>query len=175
MPEFAPGSTHTAVATFRSTAVATYVGELRLGDATSGQILFTVNGDTAVPFPITVPLQEGTYDVFLDIYFEDIVVARFQTTEPVMIVAPPTGWDIAHTSCLQLWSLTGGAAGLAYSAHVGGLMATYGFSLVGIIAAVGRHQLETGSYYAAREGELQAFLTCLGCRDTKENVDRCRI
>ena len=95
-PEFAPGETRTGTATMTNPTAKswTYTAELYLGEgkaATSGTKSFTIpaGGSLGVSFPITMPSAEGTYPVFIDVYVAGALIAAYQGTEDVVIVAKP--------------------------------------------------------------------------------------
>ncbi|KKM20626.1 hypothetical protein LCGC14_1643600 [marine sediment metagenome] len=95
-PTFEGGITKTAVATMSNpTAKAfNYTAELYLDVtkvASSGVIAFTLAPGTQQPvsFPLTMPLVEGDFPVYLDVLVGGVVVGAFQATENVVIVISP--------------------------------------------------------------------------------------
>jgi len=95
-PTFEGGDTKIAVAPMSNpTAKAfSYTAELYLDVtkvATSGLIPFTLNPGQQLPisFPLTMPLLEGDYPVYLDVFVGTSLVGAFQATENVVVVISP--------------------------------------------------------------------------------------
>ena len=96
MPEFAPGESKTAVAPITvAPAGLSCSAEVFLGPdvmtkvATSGKVGFSSTGaEQSISLPITMPSEEGTYHVYVDVYAEGYLVAAYQAIEDVVIAAP---------------------------------------------------------------------------------------
>ncbi len=94
-PTFGSGETRTARAlmTNPTTAQFAYTAELYLGVrvATSGikNFVITAGGSIYVDFPIIMPIVDGVYDVYLDVWSEGVLLAHFKATEDVTIVTAP--------------------------------------------------------------------------------------
>ncbi len=96
-PTFEGGSVHGAVAQITNNASAelTYSLELYLGAgkaATSGivQAVIPAGSTISVPFSVTMPLDEGSYIVFLDARHGSTLLVHGQATEPVIITITPS-------------------------------------------------------------------------------------
>jgi len=99
MPQFSPGESKTA----RSPIIVQPAGlscqaELFLGPddvtkvATSGLVPFTSTGASQdVNLPVTMPLTEGNFHVYADIYAEGLLIAAYTAIEDVAIVSVPVG------------------------------------------------------------------------------------
>lgn len=106
MPEFVPGESKTAIAPITvKPAGLNCEAEVFLGPddltkvATSGLVPFVSTGASQdVYLPVTMPSAEGTYHVFIDIYAEGLLIAAYQATEDVSIVAvgEPSFWMDPH-------------------------------------------------------------------------------
>lgn len=95
-PTFEAGEARTAIAQMTNpTAKAfDYTAELYLDVtkvASSGSIAFSLAaGETrAISFPVTMPIAEGTFPVFLDVFVEVEQVGAFRATEDVTLVISP--------------------------------------------------------------------------------------
>lgn len=98
-PEFSPGSQHVAHAAMSNpTSTAwTYDAELYLVKdetkyASSGTLTFTLaaGASRTIDFPVIMPEEQGTYLVYLDVYVAGELIAAYQATESVTVVAPPS-------------------------------------------------------------------------------------
>ncbi len=95
-PTFEGGVTRTATALMTNpTAVQhDYTAEIYLGvakAASSGVLAFTIlAGDSQyVSFPIVMPLVEGVYEVYLDVWSGGELLAHYKATEDVTIEISP--------------------------------------------------------------------------------------
>jgi len=95
-PTFEGGVQKTAVATMNNpTAKAfDYTAELYLDVtkvASTGQIPFSLlaGAQGPVSFPLTMPLVEGDFPVYLDVFVGGVLVGAFQATENVVVVISP--------------------------------------------------------------------------------------
>lgn len=95
-PTFECGSIKTAKARLTNTAAKqfTYTTELYLGAAkaaTSGisTVVIAAGGYADVLYQITMPLAEGTYDVYLDVWESGELLAHYKATEAVVLTAIP--------------------------------------------------------------------------------------
>ena len=95
---FEPGSAHTARATMRnpSSVALSYTSELYLGRYEGDKIVtvsktFSLDAgeQKSVDFPVTMPKLEDTYHVYLDVYHEGELLARYQAIEDVRVYAEP--------------------------------------------------------------------------------------
>ena len=91
-PEFAPGSAHVAHAPVSNpTSEAwTYEAELYLVKnstkySSSGMISFTLaaGASDVIDFPITMPTEPGTYEVYLDVFVAGDLIAAYQSPDDV--------------------------------------------------------------------------------------------
>ncbi len=96
-PTFEGGSIHSAIAQITNNASAelTYTCELYLGagkTATSGLVSASIPAGSVaqVPFTITMPLEEGSYVVYLDVWHETDLLVHGQASEPVIIIITPS-------------------------------------------------------------------------------------
>jgi len=95
-PNFEAGSSHTATASMTNPTAASfdYVVELYLDVtkvATSGQLAVSIAaGQTMnVNLPIVMPLVEGTFIPFLDVWVAGVLIAHYQATENVVLTVTP--------------------------------------------------------------------------------------
>ncbi len=96
MPEFTPGESKVAIATFPvKPAGLSCSAELWLAlngskVATSGEIPFVSTGiGQSISLPVTMPSTEGTYPVYLDILVAgQLIYETYRAIEDVVIVAP---------------------------------------------------------------------------------------
>lgn len=95
MPQFSPGESKIALATFPvKPAGLSCSAELWLGlngskVATSGIIPFVSTGlDQSVSLPVTMPGAEGTYRVYLDVVVAGQLIGAYRAIEDVTIKAP---------------------------------------------------------------------------------------
>jgi hypothetical protein len=95
-PEFSGGSTHTARALLTNTTTKDfdYTLELYLGvtkAATSGQGVVTIPAGQSLyaDFILTMPLDEATHHVYLDVIVAGELIKHYQATEDVTIVIAP--------------------------------------------------------------------------------------
>ena len=95
-PTFEAGVTRTASATLTNPTAKqfTYTVELYLGVtrvATSGQGTVTIpaGGSVNVNFIVVMPLVEGSYPVYLDVWHEDTLLKHYQATVDVVIQISP--------------------------------------------------------------------------------------
>jgi len=118
VPEFAPGESRIAVATFLvKPAGLPCTAELWLGSdsarvATSGEVPFVSTGtEQAINLPITMPDIEGAHPVYLDVFSDSQLIGAYQALEGVVISAPLPSIDITGFHYvykgLYSWSLTG--------------------------------------------------------------------
>jgi len=96
MPKFLPGVSKTAIApiTVRPSGLSCSA-ELFLGPddktkkATSGKVAFTSAGaEQKVNLPLTMPLDEGGYHCYIDVFTDDMQIAAYQAVEDVIIAEP---------------------------------------------------------------------------------------
>lgn len=93
MPEFSPSSAHTAIApVVVKPSGLSCEAEVFLGPdeatkvVTSGLVVFTSTGASQdIHLPVTMPAEEGTYHVFIDVYAEGILIAAYKAIEDVTI------------------------------------------------------------------------------------------
>lgn len=105
MPEFAPGEGKVALATFPvKPSGLSCEAEIFLGPddmtkvATSGRIGFTSTGARQdVPLPVTMPVTEGTYHVYVDVYAEGYLIAAYRAIEDV-VIAPAVPVEVTSIS-----------------------------------------------------------------------------
>ena len=95
-PTFEAGSVHTARATLTNPTAKefTYTTELYLGvtkAATSGVGSVTISAGASLPvdYTVTMPLEEGEYEVYLDVWYGAELLAHYQATVNVTIVISP--------------------------------------------------------------------------------------
>ena len=95
---FEPLTVHTARATVRnpSSVSFTYTAELYLGKyegnkvASNSQFFTLAAGEQkGVDFTLTMPAAQDTYHVYLDIYHEGEVIAKYTATQDVQVYAAP--------------------------------------------------------------------------------------
>lgn len=96
-PTFEGGSTRTAIAEITNNAAVelTYQLELYLNAtkvASSGIVNTTIQGRATVnvQFTLVMPIQEGTYNVYLDVSHEDELILHGQASEQVIITVTPS-------------------------------------------------------------------------------------
>ena len=113
MPQFAPSESKTAVAPIAvMPSGLSCEAEVFLGPddmtkvATSGRIPFTSTGASQdVRLPVTMPVSEGTYHVYVDVYVEGLLIAAYQAIEDV-IIAPVGVAEFSYVSDIRLSDLT---------------------------------------------------------------------
>ena len=95
-PTFGAGESKTARARLTNPTAKsfTYTVELYLGvarAATSGVATVTIpaGGYVDATFPVVMPLVEGTYEVYLDVWVDAVLIAHYVATEPVIIEVAP--------------------------------------------------------------------------------------
>jgi|GEM_PF-2540049 len=95
-PVFEPGTTKVAIAQLSNPTIKqfTYATELYLGIekvATSGEIQVTIPATSYanVSFPITMPLVEGEFPVYLEVKHEGELLKLYQATENITLVVSP--------------------------------------------------------------------------------------
>lgn len=95
-PTFEGGSTHVARATLTNPTSKefTYTTELYLGvlkTATSGIGTVTIPAGASVPvdYTLVMPLAEGIYEVYLDVWYGTELLAHYKATENVTIEVSP--------------------------------------------------------------------------------------
>ena len=95
-PTFEGGATHTATARLTNPTAKqfTYTTELYLGvtkAATSGvgSVTIPAGGSVNVNYTVTMPLTEGGYEVYLDVWSDGQLLAHYKATENVTIVIAP--------------------------------------------------------------------------------------
>lgn len=95
-PTFDIGTVHVARAVLTNpTAKAfTYTTELYLGvtkAATSGAGTITIpaGGSVSVDYTVTMPLVEGDYEVYLDVWVGAELLAHYKATENVIVIVTP--------------------------------------------------------------------------------------
>lgn len=95
---FEPGSAHKARATMKnpSSVALSYTGELYLGKYEGNKVAtvsktFSLGAgeQKAVDFLLTMPPTQDTYHVYLDVYHEGNLLAKYQATEDVAVRAEP--------------------------------------------------------------------------------------
>ena len=95
---FEPGSAHTARATMinPSSVALDYTAELYLGRYEGDKVAADTQSfhldagqEGAVDFAIAMPVTEDIYHVYLDIYHEGELLARYQATQDVRVYAEP--------------------------------------------------------------------------------------
>lgn len=103
-PTFEAGSTHIAAATLTNptTKQFTYTTELYLDVskvATSGvgSVTIPAGGSVTMNYTVTMPLVEGEYEVYLDVWVGTELIAHYKATvnvivaiSPVIVVGPIT-------------------------------------------------------------------------------------
>jgi len=133
MPQFNPEQSKLAVApvTVQPSGLACQV-EVFLGPndttkvATSGLKSFTSTGNQqSVSVPITMPSEDGTYHVYIDLYVEGQYLAGYQATEDIEIAAEPLEIDLGSINVFvdghPFASVSGNIATLATPIVVTGL------------------------------------------------------
>lgn len=128
MPEFAPGEAKTAVAPITvSPSGLACQAEVFLGPdqmtkvTTSGSVAFISTGaEQSTRLPITMPAEEGTYHVFIDVYAEGILIAAYRAIEDVTIVAPvvPTEPQLVYAYPAEAQVVSGGTLYINYKVGV---------------------------------------------------------
>lgn len=95
-PTFEAGSVHVARATLTNPTAKefTYTTELYLDVlkvATSGvgSITIPANSSLVVDYTLTMPLVEGEYEVYLDVWSDTQLLEHYKATENVVIVISP--------------------------------------------------------------------------------------
>ena len=95
-PTFQGGSVQTAVATLSNPTAAqfTYVVELYLNVlklAGSGLVTVVIpaGGSVSIPLTVTMPLVQGTYEVYLDVKVDNVLIKHFRATQDVTIEITP--------------------------------------------------------------------------------------
>ena len=95
-PTFESGSIHSAVAqmTNPTTAPFSYTAELYLGAGkvvTTGVISFTLAAGASVNvnFPLAMPVAQGVYEVYLDVWVGSDLLAHFRGTVDVTVETSP--------------------------------------------------------------------------------------
>jgi len=96
-PTFEAGSTHTARATLTNptTKEFTYTVELYL-DVTkvvtsgTGEVTIPAGASQYVDFTVTMPLAEGTYQPYIDVWVGTELIAHYAATEVVSIAVAPS-------------------------------------------------------------------------------------
>lgn len=95
---FEPNTVHTARATLRnpSTVSFDYTADLYLGKYEGDKVALNSQSFTlaageqrSIDFPITMPLVQDIYHVYLDISHEGEVIGKYQATEDVQVYAQP--------------------------------------------------------------------------------------
>ena len=97
MYTFEPGSAHTATATVRNPQgfAADYTAEIYLvapdgsKAATSGEVAFSLAAEEqkGISFNVVMPLIDGTYSVYLDVYSGGELVGAYQGVDDIAIVS----------------------------------------------------------------------------------------
>lgn len=95
-PTFQSGSSHSAVAQLSNPTIKefTYTTELYLGvtkAATSGigSVTIAAGASASVNYPVIMPIPEGDYDVYLDVWVGTELIAHYKATEKVTIEVSP--------------------------------------------------------------------------------------
>jgi len=106
MPQFSPGESKVALATFTvKPAGIACSGELWLAlngskVATSGEVPFVSTGvDQSISLPVTMPGAEGTYPVYLDVFVAGQLIGAYQAVEDVVITTPIVPWSFSNVNC----------------------------------------------------------------------------
>jgi hypothetical protein len=95
---FEPGSARKARATMKnpSSVALSYTGELYLGKYEGNKVAtvsktFSLGAgeQKAVDFLLTMPPTQDTYHVYLDVYHDGNLLAKYQATEDVTVRAEP--------------------------------------------------------------------------------------
>lgn len=125
MPEFAPGESKVALATFPvKPAGLPCTAELWLASngikvATSGEIPFVATGlDQSIALPITMP-DTGTFPVHLGVFSNGQLIYLFRADEDVVIVSPVPA-EFIYASDVREWSIAGGIAFSVDIKNIGG-------------------------------------------------------
>ncbi len=94
MPQFKPGESKTATATFQNPKSAgfDYQAKLCMGtgwtEMASASFHLNAVESKAVEFPVTMPATQGTYPVYFKVTCGGVLIGTFAATEDVVIAAP---------------------------------------------------------------------------------------
>lgn len=95
-PTFEGGSSHTATAVLTNPtakewtySVELYLDVTKIATSGVGTVTVPAGGSASVNFPITAPLAEGTFKVYLDVTVEGELLVHYEGTESVTIAISP--------------------------------------------------------------------------------------
>lgn len=95
-PTFEAGSVHTARTTITNPTsqdwtydLELYLGVTKVATSGVGSIPIAAGASQIVDFTLTMPEDEGTWDVYLDASVDGEVIAHYKATEPVMVEISP--------------------------------------------------------------------------------------
>jgi len=66
-----------------------YLGVVKVVTSESGAVTIPAGAYVDVNFTVTMPLVEGSYPVFLDVWYEGTLLKHYQATENVVIQITP--------------------------------------------------------------------------------------
>lgn len=144
MPEFAPGEAKIALAPITvSPSGMSCEAEIFLGPneatkvVTSGEVPFTsIGAQQSVGLPITMPLNEGSYHPYIDVYAYGVRFLAYQAIEDVVIVSVP----VAIYTCVYCRATFSNEAGLVshmQANHPGKPYLVYAYPEVSQVASGG--------------------------------------
>jgi hypothetical protein len=70
-------------------SVELYLGVTKAATSGVGQVAIAAGGYADVNFTLVMPLVEGSYPVFLDVWYETTLLKHYQATENVVITIAP--------------------------------------------------------------------------------------
>lgn len=95
-PTFEAGSSHTAVATLTNPTTKEfiyttelYLGVTKVATSGSGTVTIPAGGSVNVNYTIIMPLVEGEYEVYLDVWSAGELLAHYLATENIIIAITP--------------------------------------------------------------------------------------